>query len=173
MIDLLLDSGASPTCAMSAITHGNIDAARHLVERGDKLTLPLAVCLDLKDQIQNLVFQSTNDEKITALSAAAYYGKAELIKSLLNLGLDPNGFPSANSGFHAHGTPLHQAVSSGCLSCVKLLVEAGAKLDIQDKIYNGIPLGWATYMRLDTQDEDRRRNFFLVEEYLQSCASNK
>lgn len=40
---------------------------------------------------------------------------------------------------------LHHAVWSGSLDTVKLLVEAGAKMDTGDSIYDGTPLDWAEY----------------------------
>jgi peptide-methionine (S)-S-oxide reductase len=45
----------------------------------------------------------------------------------------------------AHSTPLHQAVSSGSLAAVQVLVEAGADLTTRDRIYDGTPLGWAEH----------------------------
>jgi len=168
MLDLLIDSGASPDSAMNALTHGNIEAAQHLVARGDKLTLALAVCLERNGDINNLVALASTSEKIIALVAAAYYGKAGMIKYLLQMNTDPNGFPEANGGFHSHATALHQAVNSGCLDCVKLLVGAGARLDVPDKIYNGTPLGWADYLSRDSNDETRKRHFSLIQDYLYS-----
>ncbi len=62
---------------------------------------------------------------------------------LLDAGEDPNRYnPEGN---HGHSTPLHQAVWSGHDMVARLLVERGARLDIKDTIYEGTPLGWATY----------------------------
>jgi len=168
MIDLLIVEGALPGGAMAALANGNLAAAQHLVGRGDHLTLAIAVCLENINDINNLIALASPGEKLTALAAAAHYGKAGMIKYLLDMKMDPNGFPDANSGFHSHGTALHQAVSSGCLNCVKLLVEAGARQDLPDKIYNGTPLGWATYLQSDANEEPRKTNFYLIEDYLRS-----
>jgi ankyrin repeat protein len=55
----------------------------------------------------------------------------------------PNRFnPDGN---HAHSTPLHQATLAGHDAVVRLLVERGARLDIQDAIYQSTPLGWAMH----------------------------
>jgi len=170
MLDLLIDAGASPDGAMTALTNGNVEAAQHLLDRGDKLTLAIAVCLERMDEINDLAAQASNDEKLTALAAAAFYGKADMVKRLLEMGIDPNGFPEADSGFHSHATPLHQAVSSGSLDCVKLLVEAGARLDVQDKIYGGTPLGWAVHMQTDDAfDEVGKMNFAVIERFLRTA----
>ncbi|MDB5141212.1 MAG: Peptide-methionine (S)-S-oxide reductase [Mucilaginibacter sp.] len=167
MIDLLLDAGASPNSAMAALANGNVDAAQHLVDRGDNLTLALAVCLESIDDINHLAASASEDEKLTALATAAFYGKANMVKRLLEIGVNPNGFPKDNSGFHGHATPLHQAVSSGSLDSVKLLVEAGASLYVTDKIYNGTPQGWAAHMQSDdSNDESRKRSFGLIKTFL-------
>ncbi|SDT63644.1 peptide-methionine (S)-S-oxide reductase [Mucilaginibacter mallensis] len=166
MIDSLIDAGASPNAAMTALTNGNIDVAQYLVDRGDKLTLAIAVCLESIDDINHLAALTSENEKLTALAAAAFYGKANMVKRLLELGINPNGFPK-NGGFHSHATPLHQAVSSGSLDSVKLLVEAGASLYATDKIYNGTPQGWAAHMQSDdSNDELRKRNFGLIKTFL-------
>ncbi|PUZ29407.1 hypothetical protein DCC81_08145 [Chitinophaga parva] len=167
-MDLLIDAGASPDCAMEALTNGNLEAAGHLISRGAHLTLALAVCLERQLDIYKLGNQATNNEKLTALAAAAYYGKADKIKVLLDMNISPNGFPEAESGFHSHGTPLHYAVSSGDLPSVQLLVEAGAKLDVPDKVYNGTPKDWATYLKAQAPGEAADGNFAAIESYLLS-----
>jgi peptide-methionine (S)-S-oxide reductase len=168
MMDILVDAGASPNCAMTALTNGNLEAAQHLLDRGDVLNLVLAACLERMGDIDNLIGEASANEKITALAAVAYYGNEKMIKYLLELGVDPNGFPDADSGFHNHATALHQAVSSGSLSCVKLLLNAGARFSVRDKLYDGTPLEWAAYLRLNTEDETKREDFLLIEDYLRS-----
>jgi len=174
MMDLLIDAGATPGGAMGAMANGNMEAARHLVKRGGKLTLAAAVCLELADDINRLGITASPAEKLTALTAAAFYGKADMIRLLLTMGADPNGYPENDSGFHSHATPLHQAVCSGSLDAVKLLVEAGARLDMQDKIYNGTPLDWAVYLQTgDDYDEDGKRKCAPIEAYLQEIEPAK
>ncbi|MDP9078297.1 MAG: ankyrin repeat domain-containing protein [Bacteroidota bacterium] len=171
MIDLLIDAGATPKGAMGALANGNFDAARHLLGRGDKLTLPVAVGLELPEEIQSLGITASSEEKLIALTVAAFYGKADLVELLLKMGADPNGYPESTSSFHSHATPLHQAVCSGSLDAVKLLVEAGAKLDAEDKIYNGTPLGWARHMQTDdSYDETGKNKFAVIESYLLSLS---
>ncbi|SHN20925.1 ankyrin repeat domain-containing protein [Mucilaginibacter sp. OK098] len=168
MMDLLINAGATPGDCIGALAHGNIEAAQHLINRGGKLTLPAAVCLERMDDIHRLGAGASAGEKLTALSAAAFYGKADMIKLLLKMGANPNGYPESNCGFHSHATPLHQAVSSGSLDAVKLLVEAGAKLEVPDKVYDGSPLGWAKHMQTDDYyDEAGRMNFVEIEAYLE------
>jgi ankyrin repeat protein len=105
---------------------------------------------------------------LTALTVAAFYGKADMITLLLSMGIDPNGYPNSSSGFHTHATPLHQAVSSGSLDAVKLLAEAGASLNARDKMYDGTPLDWAKYMHRDENfDAVVRGNFKRIAAYLE------
>jgi len=170
LIDLLIDAGASPDAVMSAVTHSNLEAAAHLIDRGGEVNLASAVCLERADDINALAKTATRDDKITALAAAAFYGKEYMVKAILDMNADPNGFPPAGSGFHVHATPLHQAVSAESLACVKLLVEAGARLDVPDKIHSGTPLGWASYLRREAGDPAKAAALAGIESYLQSAS---
>ncbi|HZX58463.1 MAG TPA: ankyrin repeat domain-containing protein [Mucilaginibacter sp.] len=173
MMDLLIDAGATPGGGMGALAHGNVGAAQHLINRGGKLTLTSAICLERIDDIHGLATMASPGEKLAALTAAAFYGKADMVRFLLSAGADPNGFPESKNGFHNHATPLHQAVSSGSLDTVKLLVEAGGRLDVADKIYDGTPLEWAMYMQKDDDyDEERKKKFALIEAYLRGKTSS-
>jgi hypothetical protein len=135
-----------------------------------RLSFAAAVCLERMDDINRLAAPACPDEKLTALTAAAFYGKAEMIAYLLGLGTEPNGYPGKDSGFNQHATPLHQAVCSGSIEAVKLLVEAGAKLDAADKIYKATPLGWAEYYMSteDSYDGTSKTNFALIADYLRN-----
>jgi hypothetical protein len=167
LMDLLINAGAHPGNALGALANGNEEAARHLLKHGAKLDLATAVVLAMTDDVDHLLPHSTRDEQLVAITAAAFYGNAEAVKLLLDNGVDPNGYPDASGGFHSHGTPLHQAVSSGSLECVRLLTEAGASLKARDKIYDGTPLDWAEYMQRDAVADDAKKNFALIGEYLQ------
>jgi len=91
-----------------------------------------------------------------------------VIKLLINAGADVNAYLDSNSGFHYHATALHQAVYSGSLESVKILVEAGASLAAEDKIYKGTPLGWAMYMQTEVDDEAMKNKYSVIEKYLQT-----
>jgi len=93
--------------------------------------------------VRRLLPAATNVDRHRALALAAQHGRAEVVRVLLDVGEDPNRYnPPGN---HAHSTPLHQSVWSGHEDVVRLLVERGARLDLRDTIYQGTPLGWATY----------------------------
>ena len=167
LIDLLIDSGAQTGSVLGALAHGNIDAAKHLINKGGKLDLAAAVCLDRTNDITRLASEATIGEKQIALTAAAFYGKADMIAYLLNLGANPDAYLENADGFHSHATALHQAVYSGSLESVKLLVGAGANLDLTDKIYGGTPLGWAMHMQTeDGYDKEAKKRFKDIEDYL-------
>src|SRR4030095_9795795 len=89
-IDLLIDNGAIPGNGIGALAHGNIDAARHLIKRGGKLTLATAVGLDMQDEIFRLAKNASKTDLEIALMMAAFYGKAEVIKFLIGLDVNVN-----------------------------------------------------------------------------------
>jgi len=47
--------------------------------------------------------------------------------------------------YQAHPTPLHQAALAGHEDVVRLLVERGAKVDLQDTLWQGTPADWARH----------------------------
>ncbi|HEX3164670.1 MAG TPA: ankyrin repeat domain-containing protein, partial [Chitinophagaceae bacterium] len=165
-IDLLIDNGAQPGNGIGALAHGNLDAARHLIKRGGKLTLATAVGLDMQNDIDRLSKEASKKDLEIALMMASFYGKSEMIKFLIGLGVDVNTFIDNSTGFHSHASPLHQAVFSGALESVKLLVDARADLNAKDQIYNGTPLGWAIYMQTEEQDETKKKKYKEIENYL-------
>jgi len=167
LIDLFIDAGVPPDNGIGELAHGNIGAAEHLIKRGGKLTLPAAVGLGWTDDIIRLAKTATASEIQVALVVAAFFGKADIISFLIEKGVDVNGVPDDFYGFHSHASALHQAVYSGSLESVKLLVEADAKLEVTDRVYNGTPLGWAMYMQTEEgYDEEGKRKFAAIEAYL-------
>ncbi|HKS22806.1 MAG TPA: ankyrin repeat domain-containing protein [Thermoanaerobaculia bacterium] len=143
LIDALIDAGAHPSGLHITLAHREMDAAKHLLARGAELTLAAAICLGRRDDVERLA--KTPQDLQTAVAAAAFYGDAEALRLLIGLGADINAYCPA--GFHAHSTPLHQAVYSGSLEAVKVLVEAGADRTARDRMYDGTPRGWAEYCK--------------------------
>jgi Ankyrin repeats (3 copies) len=128
----------------TALIFGYRDTAAMLARRGAPVdALDVACGLGLIEDARLLL--PTADAKLRhrALALAAQSGHAAAIRLLLGAGLDPNQFNPA--GFHAHSTPLHQAALAGHLEAVKAFAEYGARLDIEDTIWHGTPLGWAEY----------------------------
>ncbi|HEX6084948.1 MAG TPA: ankyrin repeat domain-containing protein [Thermoanaerobaculia bacterium] len=141
LIDVLCDGGASPDSAMlTAVAHQEIDAIEQLLARGATLTLTVAAALGLEIPLDD----ADAHEKQRALTAAAFYGNARAVERLVEAGADVRAF--SPDGFHPHATPLHQAVHAGSLDSVRILVEAGAPLDVEDRAHHSTPLGWAEYL---------------------------
>ncbi len=77
---------------------------------------------------------SVDKEKKTALHVASQLGHPEIVQLLLAKKANPNAIDTLRK------TPLHNATAN----CISLLVQAGAKINSQDK--NGwTPLHWAVY----------------------------
>lgn len=147
LVETLLDFGASierDSPLMTALAFGYRDAAEALVRRGARVNrLAAAAGLGWLADAREWLPASSTEERHRALALAAQHGHAEIVRLLLDAGEDPNRYNPA--GNHAHSTPLHQAALAGHDAVVRLLVERGARLDIQDTIYRGTPLGWAIH----------------------------
>jgi ankyrin repeat protein len=153
LVDLLVDFGAAVEPAgggrwrsplMTALAFGYTDAALRLVSRGAQISdLAAAAGLGRVTEAKRLLESADAETRHRALVLAAQQGHAEIVGLLLDAGEDPNRFnPSGN---HAHSTPMHQAALAGRESVVQLLVERGARIDIEDTIHHGTPLGWAEH----------------------------
>ena len=169
LMDLLIDEGANIGRGHGALAHGNIAASQRLLERGGELTLTTAICLDRWEDVPKLLPKASASEVQVALVAAAFFGNVRALTYLLEQGADPNAYPDPAEGFHSHATALHQAVWSSKLEAVKVLVEAGARMDLKDKIYEGTPLGWAMYSLSTEEFEDptAKDRYTSIAEYLQ------
>ena len=166
LLDVLLEAGASTEGApVQALICYNSAAAEHLLERGARLTLPAAVCLDRWDDVARLGPTASAEEKQVALALAALNGKAEGLRRLLPFRVDVNAF---SSGFYTHATPLHHAVWSGALDAVKVLVEAGARLDTKDKAERATPLGWVEYALSLPKNAESGKQFAEIATYLRA-----
>ncbi len=171
LMDLLLDAGAEPGDGLSALAHGNREAAEHLLIRGGPVSLPAAVALGHYDDVDKLLEAARSEDKTTALTVAAFYAMPGMLTQLLNAGTDPNNFPPAE-GFHSHATALHHAVASGSIECVKLLVNAGADLHLADHVYQGTALDWAKHLKGERgETESKKSGYAAIEKYLESVLS--
>jgi peptide-methionine (S)-S-oxide reductase len=164
LLDVLIDEGASMEGGpVQAFICHNEAAARHLIARGARLTLPAALCLGMWDDVAALAPQATVEDRQVALGLAALNGKAEALSRLLPLGVDLDAF---TWGFYSHATALHHAVWSGSLDAVKVLVEAGAKLGTRDKAEDATPLGWAEYAASSAAAVTEGKQFREIAAYL-------
>jgi len=146
LIDALIDAGALPDAGYGALGAGNFEAAARLLERGGEPTLAAALCLGREGDVERLLPAATARDRQIALAAAAINGRAPALARLIARGVDIDAYSTV---IHPHATALHHAVSSGSFDAVEMLVAAGARLDIRDRIYDGTPLQWAEYGRHD------------------------
>ncbi|MBI4520697.1 MAG: ankyrin repeat domain-containing protein [Gemmatimonadetes bacterium] len=130
---------------LTALAFGYLDTAATLVKRGAPVNNVAATAgLGwLEETVRRLPLADAASRHI-ALALAAQHGHTDIVRLLLDAGEDPDRYNP--EGYHSHSTPLHQAVSSNHLGVVQLLVERGARLDIEDLIYQGTPLDWAVYL---------------------------
>jgi peptide-methionine (S)-S-oxide reductase len=166
LIDVLVDAGAvTDGNPANALVNGHIAAAEHLVKRGAKLTLPVALCLGRLDDADRLIATANGEQKRFSFVLSALNGKADALRRMIRAGVDVNA-PSKD--LYSHGTPLHHAVSSGSLEAVKVLAEAGARLNTADSAWGGTPLGWAEHYLGEGKGEARGKEYTEIAAYLRA-----
>jgi ankyrin repeat protein len=152
LAELLLDRGAAfegpgsnwRSALLTALAFGYRETAERLAKRGAPIaTLAAAAGLGRLEDAKRLLPKADARERHAALAVAAQHGQADVVRLLLDAGEDPNRYNP--EGYHGHSTPLHQAVWAEHMNVVRLLVERGARLDLEDTLYRATPLGWATY----------------------------
>ncbi len=144
MVAALVGRGACPDSGMgAALSHRELEAARALLAHGAEADLPVCSALGLKDDLQSALDAAPNEERFIALGLAAFNGQAAIVDLLLRNGVDPNRYNP--EGFHAHATPLHNAVIAGQIDVVRVLLDHGADATIRDRIFNGDAFGWARH----------------------------
>ena len=151
--EVLVDFGASiegelfgdyGSALMTALAFGYRPAAEALVRRGARVDeLAAAAGLGRLDEVRRMLDGAGARTRHRALALAAQHGHVEVVRLLLDAGEDPNRYNPR--GYHAHSTPLHQAIAAGHEPVVRTLVDHGARLDMKDTIYQSTPLGWAVH----------------------------
>ena len=164
LAEALLDHGAAfqgpgtawQSAVMTALAFGFLDTAQVLARRGAPIeTLAAAAGLGRTEEVARLLPAANARDRHAALALAAQHGHVDVVRLLLDRGEDPSRYNP--DGFHAHSTPLHQAVWSDHVEVVKLLVARGARLDMRDTVYDGTPLGWALYGKREGIADELRR----------------
>ena len=151
----------------------SIEIAQLLLDAGaklhpEKLTLAAAICLDRSADVERLARNATADDKQKALSAAAYNGKVEGIRTALRLGAIANAH---NKGLNPFATPLHNAVNSGSFDAVKLIVEAGGDVGTRDAWWHATPLDWAEWYLRESTRGGPPRQYAEIVAYLRDLSS--
>ena len=152
LAELLVDRGASLDAAgsrwnsavLTALVFGFLDTARALAARdGRPHDIAVAAGLGLLGETARLLPTADAERQRGALLLACMHGHARVARLLLDAGVDPSQYNP--DGFHAHSTPLHQAVWANRRDVVQLLVERGARVDQRDLVYDATPLDWALH----------------------------
>ena len=144
LMNLLCDHGADlPAAIEAAALHGEFAAVNALISRGAPVTLPVAAALGRVEEFRALLPAADKQARHLALAMASQFGQVEIARLLLDAGEDPNRYNPI--GGHSHSTPLHQAAGSGSFELARLLVERGAKLDLQDILWHATPADWASH----------------------------
>lgn len=139
---VLIAAGADPNATIiPALAHRETDACRILLDCGARMTVAVAAGLGMDRELNVLKNTASGEQLQEALIVAAINGQHRCVRILADNGTDPNLFNPP--GLHAHSTPLHQAVYSGCLSTVCSLVSRGADPTIKDKFFNADARDWA------------------------------
>jgi hypothetical protein len=144
LIDLLCDYGADPSAGIhSALAHCETDAVEALLARGAPLDLSTASALGRMEDVARLLGTADAEQLQLGLALAAQNNRADAVAALLAAGADPNRYNPP--GGHSHCTALQSAIAEGHLEAVKVLVEAGADLEIRDIHHNAPAVVWAEY----------------------------
>jgi len=144
LIKLLCDYGADPDFAIRiAVTLAEHDAVLALLERGARMTLPIAAALGRVQDAGDLLGSASAEDRHLALSVACDFGRLEIVRLLLDAGENPDRYNPV--GGHSHTTPLHQAAMHGYEDVVRLLLSRGARTDIKDILWKGTPADWARH----------------------------
>lgn len=153
LAEMLIDHGATwigpgskwRSAVATALVFSFPDTAEALARRGAPIEdLPTAAGLGRIEQVAALLPSAAPPARHAAFALAAQLGRTEIVGMLLDAGEDPDRYNPDD--FHAHATPLHQAVASDHIATVRLLVGRGARLDLRDTIYEATPLEWAEYL---------------------------
>ncbi len=143
LIRILWVAGAKVNTDTMAVILGHRQAgsAVQLLQDGWALTAPVAAGLGRLRELRDLLTNADQMEKDAALGLAVINHEVEAARVCLGAGADPNAFMPC----HTHSTPLHQAALDGRIDLMELLVAHGARLDVEDRLWRGTPLGWAMH----------------------------
>jgi hypothetical protein len=147
IIDLLLEHGAAidgvkpgESTVEAALANNCPEAAVALAERGAKVeNVVVAAGVGRLDLVRLLAEGATKEQLEKALIMAARYGRSDVVRYLLDTGVDVAASDEM--------TALHWAAGGGHLDLIKLLIERGAPLE-QKNVYGGTVLDstlWFAY----------------------------
>ena len=145
LAELLLERGArmDRNIVRSCLMNGCPDAAAHMAARGASLSLEEAAGIGRVDLVaQHFEPQRTpsDAEAAAALMMASWYDRTEVVRFLLDHGVDV-AVRAPEDG----DTALHIAAYRGSVALVALLLQRGAPVNVIDARYKTPPLVWALH----------------------------
>jgi ankyrin repeat protein len=154
LLELLVDRGAvidgpdSGSAIVGCLHNGRPDAAQYLARRGARVNLEGACGIGRLEAVKNFVSENgklrrgaTAKDRTAGFLWACGYGRTAVVEYLLSV-FQRNGSRLPDSGGE---TGLHWAAIGGHPPIVKMLLNAGAPVDVRDKTHQSTPLEWALY----------------------------
>ena len=166
-VDLDARNAGGKTAYVHAIRRGFDEIADALASAGADTTLDaadrFAVAVTRRDldlarsilETEPGVARTGNVEEDRLLADMAGRHDPEGVKLLIDAGAD-----LAAPGLDG-GTPLHQAAWFGQPECARLLIAAGAPLDVFDPTHEGSPIAWATHGSSYSGGADERQEVYV------------
>lgn len=155
LADLLIARGArlEPGFVRGCLMNGCPEVAAHLLARWpafrESLTFEEAAGLDDLDGLAARWNRADPEQRRSALWMAAWYGRRDVMRFLLDRGLDPNlRHPKDGE------TALHITAYTGHAELVALLLDRGAQVNVIDHVYQTPPLVWALHAWLVEREGD-------------------
>ncbi len=155
------------TAWVHAVRRGFFEVGRILEEAGARIELNSA------DRLAVALSRGNLDEALSLLEAdpsAARTGNPEEDRLLADLAGRPATPPVAllidagadlETGGLDAGTPLHQAAWFGQPANARILLDAGAPLDVFDPVHDSSPLHWAVHGSRFSGGADRRQDVYV------------
>lgn len=173
-VKLLLDHGADidaqnhggKTAYAHAIRRGFDEVAESLAERGADTALSdadrfaVAVVAGQLEEAREMLLEhpkvacTGNPEEDRLLADVAGRPNSDAVELLITAGAD-----LTELGLDS-GTPLHQAAWFGQPTNARMLIDAGAPLDVFDNVHESSPLGWAVHGSRNSGAAEERQTVY-------------
>jgi hypothetical protein len=141
LMEVLLDHGAEPGDLLPVLGHWELEPVKFLLGRGYPMSAPIAAAFGKTDDLKRLITTADRSTVQAAFGIAVINKQLAAARICLDTGADVNAWLPV----HSHSTPAHQAAVNDDVEMLRMLVDAGASLDIRDTLWNATPLNWAIH----------------------------